>query len=34
VEGVYNKHDYFDERKEALNLLAEKVASLQPIQQN
>lgn len=32
VEGVYNKHDYFDERKEALNLLAEKVNSLQPLQ--
>jgi integrase len=34
VEGVYNKHDYFDERKEALNLLAEKVTSLQPLRQN
>lgn len=32
VEGVYNKHDYFDERKEALNLLAEKVTNLQPLQ--
>jgi len=32
VEGVYNKHDYFEERKEALNLLAKKVNSLQPLQ--
>lgn len=29
VEGIYNKHDYFDERKEALGLLAEKVAGLE-----
>ena len=34
VEGVYNKHDYFNERKDALNLLAQKIAGLQPMQQN
>jgi len=34
VEGIYNKHDYFEERREALNLLAERVANLQLIQQN
>ncbi|WP_269902058.1 tyrosine-type recombinase/integrase [Paenalcaligenes faecalis] len=28
VEGIYNRHDYFDERKEALELLAKK---LEPI---
>lgn len=26
VEGVYNRHDYFDERRDALNLLAQKLA--------
>ncbi len=30
VESIYNKHDYFDERKAALELLAGKVASLEP----
>ena len=28
VEAIYNKHDYFDERKEAMELLAEKIKSL------
>lgn len=28
VEGVYNRYDYFDERREALNHLAEKLAPL------
>lgn len=28
VEGIYNRHDYFDERREALNHLAEKLAPL------
>ena len=34
VEGIYNKHDYFDERRETLSLLAGKVTSLQRIQKN
>src|SRR5690606_7945631 len=28
VEGIYNRHDYFDERREALELLADKLAPL------
>ena len=28
VEGIYNRHDYFDERKEALNKLAQKLAPI------
>ncbi|EZQ18245.1 integrase [Halopseudomonas bauzanensis] len=28
VEAVYNRHDYFDERREALNQLAQKLAPL------
>lgn len=28
VEGIYNKHDYFKERKEALCRLADKIAYL------
>lgn len=28
VEGIYNRHDYFEERKEALNQLAQKLAPL------
>ncbi|NYT66797.1 site-specific integrase [Alcaligenaceae bacterium] len=28
MEGIYNRHDYFDERKEALELLAKKVVPL------
>ncbi|WP_346726992.1 tyrosine-type recombinase/integrase [Pusillimonas minor] len=28
VEGIYNRHDYFDERREALELLAAKLAPL------
>jgi len=28
VLGIYNKYDYFEERKEALNILADKVAPL------
>ncbi|EPC6194227.1 tyrosine-type recombinase/integrase [Vibrio cholerae] len=28
VEGVYNQYDYFEERKEALNILAEHIAPL------
>lgn len=28
VEGIYNRHDYFDERKEALNQLAQKLAPI------
>ena len=28
VEGVYNRYDYFDERKEALNQLAKKLAPI------
>ncbi|NYT64745.1 tyrosine-type recombinase/integrase [Alcaligenaceae bacterium] len=28
VEGIYNRHDYFNERKEALDLLAKKLALL------
>lgn len=32
VEGIYNKHDYFDERKEALEKLAEYLKNL--IQRN
>ncbi|NLY28964.1 MAG: tyrosine-type recombinase/integrase [Alcaligenaceae bacterium] len=28
VEGIYNRHDYFDERRDALNLLAKKLAPL------
>lgn len=28
VEGIYNKHDYFEERKEALALLAKKIESI------
>jgi len=31
VEGIYNKHDYFDGRKIALGLLADKVASFAPL---
>ena len=29
VEGIYNRHDYFDERREALTKLALIVSSLQ-----
>jgi integrase len=28
VEGIYNRHDYFDERREALELLAKKLAPM------
>lgn len=28
VEGIYNRHDYFNERREALDLLAKKLAPL------
>ena len=28
VEGVYNRHDYFDERREALSLLANRLSPL------
>ena len=28
VDGIYNRHDYFDERKEALNKLAQKLAPI------
>ncbi|WP_362910820.1 tyrosine-type recombinase/integrase [Alcaligenes faecalis] len=28
VEGIYNRHDYFNERREALELLARKLAPL------
>lgn len=28
VEGIYNRHDYFDERREALNQLSQKLAPL------
>ena len=28
VEGIYNKHDYFDERKIALARLANKIESI------
>ncbi len=28
VEGIYNRHDYFDERKEAMNQLAQKIAPI------
>ncbi len=28
VEGIYNRYDYFDERKQALTLLAQKIASI------
>ncbi len=28
VEGIYNRHDYFDERRDALDLLAKKLAVL------
>ena len=25
VEGIYNQHDYFEERKEAITILSEKI---------
>ncbi|MGB6007788.1 tyrosine-type recombinase/integrase [Castellaniella sp.] len=28
VEGIYNRHDYFDERRDAFELLAQRLASL------
>lgn len=31
VEGVYNRYDYFDERKEALDLLAKKISPIAKI---
>ena len=31
VEGIYNKHDYYEERREALERLVEKVVSLESL---